>query len=268
VARVPAASPLSTAAVAACLRQWALVVAAVEATPDDAFDRPTSLPGWRVAELVSHLAACQRVVADWIELPAPSRVGVAAAGYLLTLAAFAPVVSAREVAAASEATPGQLRTGVRGAFEAMTAAVEGADPARIVAARAGAIRLDELIVTRCVEGVVHGLDLQSALGGLGLVPTLAPDRDALKISTRALLGAMALKAPGKSVEVRVPPHGAVQAVEGIRHTRGTPPNVVETDALTWVRLAAGRLSWSAAVATGGVHASGDRSDISEFLPLL
>jgi uncharacterized protein (TIGR03083 family) len=268
VARVPAASPPSTAVVGACLRQWALVVAAVDALPDDAFGHPSSLPGWRIAELVAHLAACQQVVADWIGKPSPPRVELASAGYLLTLSAFAPVIAAREVAAASDATPGQLRASARAALAAMTEAVEGADPARIVAARAGAIRLDELMVTRCVEGIVHGLDLQAALSGLGKVSTLEPDREALKISTRALLSAMAVKAPGKSVEVRVPPFGAVQAVEGIRHTRGTPPNVVETDALTWVRLAAGRLPWTAAVAAGAVHASGDRSDISEFLPLL
>jgi uncharacterized protein (TIGR03083 family) len=260
---------MATNVVVACLRQWALVVAAVEATPDDAFDQPSSLAGWRVAELVAHLAACQRVVVEWIAIPSPPKADLVAAGYLLTLPAAAALVMARELAAAADASPEQLRAAVRTAFEALTAAVADVDPARIVAARAGAIRLDELMVTRCVEGVVHALDLETSLGmGLGLAVVSEPDREALKVATKALLGAMAIKAPGKSVEVRVPPFGAVQAVEGIRHTRGTPPNVVETDALTWVRLAAGRLPWTAAVASNAVHASGDRSDISEFLPLL
>lgn len=255
----------SSPVVTACLRQWGSVLAAVEAIPDADFAEPSSLPGWRVAELVAHLAACQRVVVDWLAAPPPPRAQLAAAAYLLTLPAVAPVVLAREQAAAASASPEQLRSGVRDAFEALAEAVSGADPARIVAARAGAIRLDELMITRCVEGVVHAGDLEVSLGDRASV---LPDREALKIATKALLAALAIKAPGKSVEVRVPPFGAVQAVEGIRHTRGTPPNVVETDAVTWVRLAAGRLSWTSALAANLVHASGDRSDIREFLPLL
>lgn len=74
-------------------------------------------------------------------------------------------------------------------------------------------------------------------------------------------------APGKAVEVRVPPDGAVQAVAGPRHTRGTPPNVVETDAQTWLSLASGVLTWDEAVAAGRVHASGERADLSDWLPL-
>ena len=84
---------------------------------------------------------------------------------------------------------------------------------------------------------------------------------------RALLTALARRAPGRSVEVRVPPYGAVQCVAGPRHTRGTPPNVVETDPLTWIRLATGRLSWAEARATGKVSASGIRTDISDLFPL-
>jgi hypothetical protein len=70
------------------------------------------------------------------------------------------------------------------------------------------------------------------------------------------------------VEVRVPPYAAVQAVAGPRHTRGTPPNVVETDPVTWVRLALGQLSWAQAREAGRVSASGPRADISAYLPLL
>jgi hypothetical protein len=66
----------------------------------------------------------------------------------------------------------------------------------------------------------------------------------------------------------VPPYVAVQAVEGPRHTRGTPPNVVETDPLTWVRVAAGRVPFAAAVAHGDVRASGQRADLAPYLPLL
>ena len=92
---------------------------------------------------------------------------------------------------------------------------------------------------------------------------------------RAVLGAavktttrwLAQQVPGRSVELRVPPHVAVQLVPGPRHTRGTPPNVVETDAATWLRLATGQLSWDDALAQGRVSASGNRADLSAHLPL-
>jgi hypothetical protein len=92
---------------------------------------------------------------------------------------------------------------------------------------------------------------------------------------RAVLGAavkttarwLAQQVPGRSVELRVPPHVAVQLVPGPRHTRGTPPNVVETDAATWLRLATGQLTWDDAVAEGRVSASGNRADLSAHLPL-
>ena len=92
---------------------------------------------------------------------------------------------------------------------------------------------------------------------------------------RAVLGAavkttarwLAQQVPGRSVELRVPPHVAVQLVPGPRHTRGTPPNVVETDAATWLRLATGATTWAEAVAAGAVTASGNRADLSAYLPL-
>lgn len=85
-------------------------------------------------------------------------------------------------------------------------------------------------------------------------------------AVRFLLEELATLAPGNSVEVRVPPFGVTQCVEGPRHTRGTPPNVVETDALTWCSLALGTISWQDASAK--VSASGLRSDLSDFLPVI
>jgi hypothetical protein len=78
---------------------------------------------------------------------------------------------------------------------------------------------------------------------------------------------LAQQVPGRSVELRVPPHVAVQCVEGPRHTRGTPPNVIETDARTWLLLTTGHLAWADAVADGRVRASGNRADLSAHLPL-
>lgn len=95
----------------------------------------------------------------------------------------------------------------------------------------------------------------------------APARTDLATAVRYLLQLLAEKAPGNSVEVRVPPFGAVQAVEGPRHTRGTPPNVVETDPTTWIALATGAEAWADAVAGGRILASGTRADLQELLPL-
>ena len=94
------------------------------------------------------------------------------------------------------------------------------------------------------------------------------DRETSATAVRYLLQVLAEQAEGNTVEVRVPPFGAVQAIEGPRHTRGTPPNVIETDAATWVALATGELSWADGVAAGRVHASGSRADLSQHLPLL
>ncbi|GAB2958763.1 sterol carrier family protein [Nonomuraea fastidiosa] len=96
---------------------------------------------------------------------------------------------------------------------------------------------------------------------------LRPERDAARLAVRYLLDKLAAAAPGRTVEVRVPPYAAVQAIEGPRHTRGTPPNVVEMDGRTWLELALGRLTWDEAVAKGAVSASGSRADLSPYLPL-
>jgi hypothetical protein len=94
-----------------------------------------------------------------------------------------------------------------------------------------------------------------------------PDDLDEKALTKLYLARLVEKAPGHAVEVRIPPYAAVQAIEGGRHTRGTPRAVIETDASTWIALATGQLSWAAAVESGRVHASGERTDLSEFLPL-
>ncbi|WBU37380.1 sterol carrier family protein [Homoserinibacter sp. YIM 151385] len=93
------------------------------------------------------------------------------------------------------------------------------------------------------------------------------DRQGTALAVRYLLQVLADAAPGASVEVRVPPFGAVQAIEGPGHTRGTPPNVIETDAETWIALATGSLAWGDAVAAASVSASGSRADLSAHLPL-
>jgi len=88
-----------------------------------------------------------------------------------------------------------------------------------------------------------------------------------KLLSKHFLAVLAQRAPGASVEVRVPPYAAAQVIPGVRHTRGTPPAVVETDADTWIALATGALTWVEAQAQGRVRASGERADLSAYLPL-
>lgn len=95
----------------------------------------------------------------------------------------------------------------------------------------------------------------------------APTRVATATAVRYLLQLLEEKAPGRSVEVRVPPFGAVQVVQGPAHTRGTPPNVVEFEAATWIALATGETNWREALAAGHISASGTRADISDLLPV-
>ncbi|WP_131736890.1 sterol carrier family protein [Actinomadura roseirufa] len=97
--------------------------------------------------------------------------------------------------------------------------------------------------------------------------TAEPSRPVVRGAVRYLLDRLADLAPGRSVEVRVPPHAAVQCIDGPHHTRGTPPNVVEMDAETWIGLATGRLTWQEALTTNRVRASGSRADLSAVLPL-
>ncbi|BCL15057.1 sterol carrier family protein [Micromonospora sagamiensis] len=94
-----------------------------------------------------------------------------------------------------------------------------------------------------------------------------PERPVLREAVRTLLAVLAERAPGRSVEVRVPPYGAVQCVPGPRHTRGTPPNVVEMSPEVWLALASGRLGWAEVVTEGRVRVSGVRADLSAHLPL-
>ncbi|MFD4295194.1 sterol carrier family protein [Rhodococcus sp. NPDC058505] len=96
-----------------------------------------------------------------------------------------------------------------------------------------------------------------------------PPRPELAAAVRLSARTLENVAPGSSVEVRVPPFVAVQCLEGPRHTRGTPPNVVETDPRTWLRLVTGALAFEDAVAAGTVTASGSRAgDLGHWLPLL
>ena len=117
---------------------------------------------------------------------------------------------------------------------------------------------------RLLDLVVHCDDVSRSLPDR---PPVTLVRDALADTVRALAEFLTVQAPGRSVEVRVPPFVAVQAVTGPRHTRGTPPNVIETDPMTWISLATGTERWADASSAGRIQASGTRADIADLLPL-
>jgi hypothetical protein len=147
-------------------------------------------------------------------------------------------------------------------------AVRRADPARLVAAvNAQRAALGREPWSGGLAAEALGVGLVDAVTG-AIDAGLRPEPDALRGAVRYLLGVLEARVPGRAVEVRIPPYAAIQCVEGPRHTRGTPPNVVETDPVTWIELAAGRISWASAAADGRLRASGPRADLSGYLPLI
>lgn len=123
------------------------------------------------------------------------------------------------------------------------------------------MRIDPLETRQAV------LAVKDWIGGEGDVEK--PGRAALAAATRLSVRLLAQDAPGNSVEVRVPPFVAVQCIEGPKHTRGTPPNVVETDAKTWLRLATGQTTFDAEFESGKISASGTRAkEIADWLPVV
>ncbi|WP_209325706.1 sterol carrier family protein [Brevibacterium renqingii] len=110
----------------------------------------------------------------------------------------------------------------------------------------------------------NALEMWAAQAALDAAPA---DRSTIATAVRFTLEELAARAEGNSVEVRVPPFGVTQCIAGPRHTRGTPPNVVETSAGVWLELVTGRTDFATALAGGGIEASGTRADLSEHLPL-
>ncbi|MGK5732791.1 sterol carrier family protein [Streptomyces sp. URMC 124] len=217
-----------------------------------------------VRELIADIAAGVDLVARLIEEPAPPARKITAVEWVIAdhraETAARTEITRGAAEAAPDTAPEALLAAVADRFAALAAATP---PDRLLAAPGGAVRLDDFLVTRCVELVVRTGDLAAALGA-----GIRYDRQALANATRLLADALAAKAPGGSVEVRIPPFAVVQCVAGPRHTRGTPPNVVETDPLTWLRLATGRADWATALDAAEISASGERADLSAELPLV
>lgn len=241
----------------------AVAEAAHRLTPEQ-LRLPSGLAGWDVHHLLVHIALQTDAVPRLLAASAPPagarRIGLST--WAVTTAATAAQTDGwtREEAAGTEDGAARIDEAVA-QLEVVLEAAVGTDT--LVPHELGAMRVLDFTVTRLVELVVHGDDLARATG----VPVTF-DRQALAMTARLLADALAAKAPGASVEVRVPPFAVVQCVEGPRHTRGTPPNVVEADPLTWIRLATGRLGWAEARDSHAVSASGERADLTAQLPVL
>ncbi|MER6051362.1 sterol carrier family protein [Streptomyces sp. NPDC001793] len=245
---------------AAVTAQYAHVRRAVgELTPTQ-LALPTRLGDWTVRELAAHLSMAVGSVTRALRQPAPAAAEVTLLDWPSATAQHATGTDEFVHRLAGEQDPVEL---LERTAEEYAEAVASEPDDRVVPSHPGAMLLADYLVTRCVELVVHTDDLAVALGR-----DIPFDRQALATTTRLLADALAAKAPGGSVEVRVPPFAVVQCVEGPRHTRGTPPNVVETDPLTWIRLATGRTGWAEAVAAAAVGASGERADLGALLPVM
>lgn len=245
---------------------------------------PTRVAGWTVRELVAHLAAVAEWLPDHLDHPvAPGKERLDLMGWARGTRTAAGQIDA--YAREQSADDGRFAGGpaeTTAAFDAalgkLTALLPEVDGSRVVGIRFGAITVADFLVTRLVELVVHADDLAAASAAAARargienplpIPEAFPHhRQALAAVTRLLADALAAQAPGGAVELRVPPYAVVQCVPGPRHTRGTPPNVVETSPLTWIRLATGRTTWQQALDVADLTASGERSDLSRLLPVM
>jgi uncharacterized protein (TIGR03083 family) len=221
-------------------------------------DADTALPGWTVRTLVGHLVGSKDGLTHYLGTSAPGP-ATPAAQYVRAYAAAAADITEAS-ATAGDLPADQLLASLR----TPVTAPDLADTA-LVAGPRGPITALDFARTRTVDLVVHCDDLSRSFPDHDPLPLLRP---ALATAVRTLAEILAAQAPGRSVEVRVAPFIAVQAVPGPRHTRGTPPNVVETDPLTWLRVSTGREPFAAAVARGAIRASGNRSDLTDYLPVL
>jgi uncharacterized protein (TIGR03083 family) len=254
-------------ATAALLGQGRALATWLADLPPDAFGQPSVLPGWDVRTLVGHLVlvitgfdvvlsrpSAERPVPVW-ELVRRYRRDVAQ-------------IEARTRAVTADATGPELVARLERGLDELASMLAGPLPPVVDSPRGPATVLD-FSETRVVELVAHSDDLSRSLPELDPAPL---ERAALGSISRTLTAILAEQSPGRSIEVRVPPYAAVQCGlpddPGPTHTRGTPPNVVETDALTFLRLATGRTSWEDARSAHLIKASGQRANLAPLLPLL
>jgi len=241
---------------AALIRDW------LGGLPEVDFGRPSVLPGWDVRLLTGHVLMIFRGLLGALDSPVADP-PMALHEYVARYRQDAAAIDAVTAELTADRSPDDLLA----QLDLLLGEARGrlAEPMpRVVRAPRGPISGADYLTTRIFEVLAHSDDLTRSL------PDREPlgfERSALAAGVRGLAGLLADKYPGRSVEIRIPPFAAVQAIEGPRHTRGTPPNVVETDPMTWISLALGQQQWQDAEASGRILASGVRADISDLLPL-
>jgi uncharacterized protein (TIGR03083 family) len=248
---------------AVLLEQSRTVAAWLRALDEEVFTTSSVLAGWTVRQLAGHLVFAHRTLRESLgrvshERPLPVHRYVQG---------YRPNADSIAEASRSEAEVEDVVAALDAEIEQCAEVLAGRRPSVALGPR-GPITGEDLVRTRIVEVVVHSDDLSRSLPDRTPVPLQRP---ALASAVRTLTAILAGQHPGRTIEVRVPPYAAVQCgvgEPGPTHTRGTPPNVVETDPLTFVRLATGRERWADALGAGRVHASGLRTDLSTALPVL
>ena len=232
------------------------------------FKRPTVLPDWDVRTLTGHLILVHRGLAKALSQPTSER-PLPNAEYVRTYRRNVDSITERTRATTSDHSGPALLSQLDLAIGEVATTLSAAELKSVIRAPRGPVLATDFVATRIVEVVVHADDLTRSVPDRRPIPL---HRTALARCTRTLAEILANQQPGRSVEVRVPPYAAVQCSTGgdpgPSHTRGTPPNVVETDPLTFMRLATGRISWDDGVSAGTVTASGLRANLSSVLPLL
>ena len=252
----------------ALLEQSRTVLEWLQGLPQEAFERPTVLPEWTLRQLAGHLV----VVHVGLTTSLDQRTREAAVPiheFVTRYRRDVEMIMAATLEASAGLSGHEVVARLESAIDDLAARLEaGVRLTQVVMTRRGPTTTEDYLATRIIELVVHTDDLNRS------APEMAPaelQRTALARCTRTLSGILAAQHPGRSVEVRVPPYAAVQCGlgdPGPTHTRGTPPNVVETNPLIFLRLATGRMTWADAVARGSVHASGLRANLAPVLPLL
>jgi uncharacterized protein (TIGR03083 family) len=235
--------------------------------PDELFTRESVLPGWSIRVLVGHLVQSLRGYVRVNGRPSSER-PISVAHFVGQYGPSAAIIDQATREVTGDLSPAELREAYTSALNRARFEADQPVPALLEAPR-GPITGGDWVRTRIIEMVTHADDLSRSAPEVEPVELARP---ALSEAVRALAGVLAERYPGRSVEVRVPPFVAVQCggvqSDGPRHTRGTPPNVVETDGLTFLRLTTGRTRWADELAAGQVRASGNRADLSQHLPLL
>jgi uncharacterized protein (TIGR03083 family) len=227
---------------------------------DATFAQPSVLPGWDLRTLLGHLVGSKDGIGEWLTTRSPGP-ALPPATYVRAYAPAAVAISAQTIEITGDHSPAALLDRLRAPLPVPVGVAAGT----VIDGPRGPVTARDFVRTRLLDLVVHVDDVARSLPDRDPPPLLRP---ALATTTRLLAEMLAAAAPGRSVEVRIAPFVAIQAIAGPPHKRGTPPNVVEADPVTWLRVTTGRLTFRDAVATGSVRASGTRADLSDYLPLL